>query len=57
MMNDLKKRLGRLLCKWGCHKWGKAYPVASDAWGFTCGHHRQDCTREGCTWVNNHWPS
>lgn len=53
----MKNKIGRLLCKWGFHKWGKEYPTASDVWGFACGHHRQDCLRPDCKYQNNHWPS
>jgi len=49
----MKARIGRLLCRWGFHKWGEPYATASQAFG----HHRQDCQRPDCTWVNNHWPS
>ena len=56
-MIKLRKAIGAWLCRRGLHKWGEPYPTASEAHGFLCGHHRQDCQREGCTWVNNHWPS
>ena len=56
-MIKFRKAIGAWLCRRGLHKWGKPYPTASDCFGFTCGHHRQDCEREDCTWVNNHWPS
>lgn len=56
-MSNFIKQIGAWLCRKGLHKWGKPYATVSDCWGFYCGHHRQDCQREGCTWHNNHWPS
>lgn len=53
----MRALIGKLLCKIGFHKWGNLYDTASNCFGFSCGHARQDCQREGCTWVKNHWPS
>lgn len=52
-----RKIIGAWLCRRGFHKWGERYATASEYWGFPCGHDRQDCQREGCTWIKNHWPS
>jgi len=39
-MKKFRAAFGRWLCRRGIHLWGKPYATASDAWGFTCGHHR-----------------
>jgi hypothetical protein len=42
--------LGKLLCRLGIHKWGKAETDAGKVFAFGMGHHVKRCQRDGCDW-------
>jgi hypothetical protein len=54
----MKAALGRILCRFGWHHWGRPFPTVRTSGGWSLGGcHAQDCQRLDCDYRLWHEPS